>query len=69
MESQLLDGQSDAEKFGFNKSSMAQYVKDTLISFVMTIVLGSLIVWGIYAIISNFVLWWLWRDCTKTSYS
>jgi STE24 endopeptidase len=48
------------EKFGFNKSSMAQWVKDTLISFVMTLVLGSLIVWGIYMIISNFALWWLW---------
>ncbi|WP_294966579.1 M48 family metallopeptidase [Sulfurimonas sp.] len=48
------------EKFSFNKSSMTQWVKDTLISFVMTLVLGSLMVWGIYAIISNFALWWLW---------
>jgi Zn-dependent protease with chaperone function len=48
------------EKFGFNKSTMAQWIKDTLISFVMTLVLGSLVVWGIYAIISNFALWWLW---------
>ncbi|PHQ64772.1 MAG: peptidase M48 [Sulfurimonas sp.] len=48
------------EKFGFNKSTMAQWIKDTLISFVLTLVLGSLVVWGIYAIISNFDLWWLW---------
>ncbi|WP_373004993.1 M48 family metallopeptidase [Sulfurimonas sp.] len=48
------------EKFGFNKSTMAQWIKDTLISFAMTLVLGSLVVWGIYAIISNFALWWLW---------
>ncbi len=48
------------EKFGFNKSSMAQWIKDTLISFVMTLILGSLVVWAIYAIISNFTLWWLW---------
>ncbi len=48
------------EKFGFNKSSMAQYIKDTLVSFVMTLVFGSLVVWGIYEIISNFDLWWLW---------
>lgn len=48
------------EKFGFNKSSMAQWVKDTLISFVMTLIFGSLVVWGIYAIISSFTLWWLW---------
>jgi STE24 endopeptidase len=48
------------EKFGFNKSTMAQWIKDTLISFVMTLVLGSLVVWGIYEIIVNFALWWLW---------
>ena len=48
------------EKFGFNKSSIAQWIKDTSISFALTLVLGSLIVWGIYMIISNFALWWLW---------
>lgn len=48
------------EKFGFNKSTMAQYIKDTLISFVMTLLLGSLVVWGIYEIIVNFTYWWLW---------
>jgi len=48
------------EKFGFNKSSMAQWVKDALISFVMTLFFGSLVVWGIYIIISNLTLWWLW---------
>jgi len=47
-------------KFGFNKSTLGQWIKDTLISFVMTIVLGSLVVWGIYEIINNFTLWWLW---------
>jgi len=48
------------EKFGFNKSSLGLYIKDTLISFVMTLVFGSLVVWGIYLIISSFTLWWLW---------
>ena len=48
------------QEYGFNKSTMALFVKDTLISFVMTIVLGSLVIWGIYAIMSNFALWWLW---------
>ncbi len=48
------------EKFGFNKSSMAQWIKDTIISFVMTLIFGSLVVWGIYLIISSFTLWWLW---------
>ena len=48
------------EKFGFNKSTKAQWIKDTSISFVTTIIFGSLVVWGIYAIISSFALWWLW---------
>lgn len=48
------------EKFGFNKSTLAQWIKDTLISFVMTLVFGSLVVWGVYMIISSFELWWLW---------
>ncbi len=48
------------EEFGFNKSSIAQWIKDTLISFAMTLIFGSLVVWGIYAIISTFTLWWLW---------
>ena len=46
--------------FGFNKSSLGLWIKDTLISFVMTLVFGSLVVWGIYEIITNFTLWWLW---------
>ena len=48
------------EAFGFNKSTLGQWIKDTLISFVMTLLIGSLIVWGIYEIIENFALWWLW---------
>ncbi len=48
------------EKFGFNKSSMAQWIKDTLISFAAMLIFGSLVVWGVYAIISSFELWWLW---------
>ena len=46
--------------FGFNKSSLGLWIKDTLISFTMTLVFGSLVVWGIYEIITNFALWWLW---------
>ena len=46
--------------FGFNKSTLGLWIKDTLISFVMTLIFGSLVVWGIYLIISNFDLWWLW---------
>jgi len=48
------------KEYGFNKSSVGLWIKDTLISFVMTLVFGSLVVWGIYSIIVNFTLWWLW---------
>ena len=48
------------EKFGFNKSTIGLYIKDTLITFALTIFLGSLVVWGIYEIISNFTYWWIW---------
>jgi len=48
------------EEFGFNKSTLGLWIKDTLIAFVMTLLFGSLVVWGIYEIITNFTLWWLW---------
>ena len=48
------------KEFGFNKSSVGLWLKDTLISFVMTLVFGSLVVWGIFEIITHFTLWWLW---------
>jgi STE24 endopeptidase len=47
-------------KYGFNKSSIGLWIKDTLISFLMTLVFGSLVVWGIYLIMISFELWWLW---------
>ncbi len=47
-------------KFGFNRSSMALYIKDTVISTLLTVVFGALIIWGIFAIISSTELWWLW---------
>jgi len=46
--------------YGFNKSTLSQWIKDTLISFVMTLLFGSVVVWGIYVIITSFTLWWLW---------
>ena len=48
------------EDFGFNKSSVGLWIKDTLISFFMTLFFGSLVIWGIYEIISNFSQWWIW---------
>lgn len=47
-------------QYGFNRSSMAQFVKDTLIGTVLTIVIGSFIVWIVAMIISSSALWWLW---------
>jgi len=47
-------------EYGFNKSTLGQWMRDTTISFVMTLVFGTLVVWGIYEIITSFTLWWLW---------
>jgi len=46
--------------YGFNRSSTGQFVKDTLISTLLTIVIGSVIVWIISMIITSSALWWLW---------
>jgi len=48
------------EKFGFNRSSAGLFIKDTAITALLSMVFGGLIVWGIYAIMNNFELWWLW---------
>jgi len=48
------------KEFDFNKSTLSLWIKDTLISFGMTLFFGSLVVWGIYLIILNLNLWWLW---------
>ncbi len=47
-------------KFGFNRSTLALYIKDTVISTLLTVVFGALIIWGIFAIITSTELWWLW---------
>ena len=47
-------------KYGFNRSSTGQFVKDTLISTLLTVVIGSAIVWIISLIITSSTLWWLW---------
>ena len=50
-------------QYGFNRSSTGQYIKDTLISTVLTLLIGGLIVWGIASIINASELWWLWSFC------
>jgi STE24 endopeptidase len=47
-------------QYGFNRSSVAQFVKDTLISTLLTIVIGSLMVWIVSMIITSSAMWWLW---------
>lgn len=47
-------------EYGFNKSSVKQWIRDTFISFASTLLFGSLIVWGIYFIITSSELWWVW---------
>lgn len=47
-------------QYGFNRSTAAQFIKDTLIGTVLTIVIGSLIVWIVGMIISSSALWWVW---------
>ncbi|MGA9046665.1 M48 family metallopeptidase [Sulfuricurvum sp.] len=48
------------EKYGFNRSSMGQFVKDTLIGTLLTLVIGSLMVWIVAMIITSSELWWVW---------
>lgn len=47
-------------QYGFNRSTTGQFVKDTLISTLLTVVIGSVIVWIISMIITSSQLWWLW---------
>ncbi len=49
-------------EYGFNKSTLGQWIKDTAISFITMILFGFLVVWGIYAIMTNVALWWLWSS-------
>jgi len=48
------------KEFGFNRSTYALYIKDTVITTILTIIIGSVIVWGIYLIMTSTQLWWLW---------
>jgi STE24 endopeptidase len=48
------------EKYGFNKSTVGQYLKDMVISTVLTVIIGGLVVWGVAAIMESSQLWWLW---------
>ncbi|RUM66091.1 MAG: M48 family peptidase, partial [Sulfurimonas sp.] len=47
-------------KFGFNRSSYRQYIKDTVISTLLTVVLGGMVIYGVALIMLSSELWWLW---------
>jgi len=47
-------------QYGFNRSSTGQFVKDTLISTLLTLFIGSFMVWIVSMIITSSTLWWLW---------
>jgi STE24 endopeptidase len=51
----VLDAQ-----YGFNRSTYAQFIKDTVIATLLSIVFGGLVVWGVYYIMESTQLWWLW---------
>lgn len=48
------------EEYGFNKSTPALYIKDTLISTAMMLVIGTLVIWGVGSIMLSFEMWWLY---------
>ncbi len=48
------------QKFGFNNSTVAQYIKDLAVTTILTAVIGGFVIWGIYLIISSFSFWWLY---------
>lgn len=47
-------------KFGFNRSSVGLFIKDTVITTLLVAVLGGLVIWGVGLIISSTGMWWLW---------
>lgn len=51
------------EKFGFNRSTIKLYIKDTLITTALTVILGGAVIWGASVIIDSTQLWWLWTFC------
>jgi STE24 endopeptidase len=48
------------EAYGFNRSTFGLFFKDTIIATVLSLIFGGLVVWGVYAIMTSFELWWLW---------
>ncbi len=48
------------EMYGFNKSTVALYIRDTIVSTVIMLVIGAAVIWGVNAIMVKFEMWWLY---------
>lgn len=48
------------EEYGFNKTSKGLYIKDLLITMLLTGLLGGTVVWIVSVIIGSTEYWWLW---------
>lgn len=48
------------QKYGFNRSSVGLFVRDTVVTTLLSMLFGGLVVWGVYAIMISSELWWLW---------
>ena len=48
------------ERFGYNNSSISLYVKDTIKSIALTVLIGSAVIAGLYYFIIEFTSWWLY---------
>ncbi len=48
------------EEYGFNKSTPALYIRDTLVSTAMMLIIGGLVIWGVGTIMLSFEMWWLY---------
>jgi len=48
------------KKYGFSNMTVSLYLKDTVKSAILFLVLGSLVIAGIAFIIESFPAWWIW---------
>ncbi|WP_028358007.1 M48 family metallopeptidase [Brackiella oedipodis] len=48
------------EKFGFNRSTPALFIKDLLLQYLLSLLLGGLLVLGVLYLMQSTQLWWLW---------
>lgn len=51
------------KKFGFSKTSIKLYIKDTLKSLLMLVIIGGAIISGLIYLIDNIAFWWIYGFC------